>query len=217
MEKYFVVQNLNLVVQNTKIIEDLNFNISSSVCLLGESGSGKSLLLKSLLKTKKYETNGTVSFYLGEKKPFNYLQGDYDKDTYEFLSHFFSEEDDYKYALWQKIKNFPDFLFCEELHLEEKDFLLFLDFLKNKNIKIFYVTHDVEQTLYFEYLYVLKNGKIAIEGKTPAVLKEEKIMKRLGFSLPFYINLSKQLGYYGLSHQICTNKEELEESLWPSI
>ena len=79
------------------------------------------------------------------------------------------------------------------------------------------MTHDVEQTLYFEYLYVLKNGKIAIEGKTQAVLKEEKIMKRLGFSLPFYINLSKQLGYYGLSHQICTNKEELEESLWPSI
>lgn len=46
------------------------------------------------------------------------------------------------------------------------------------------------------------------------VLKEEKLMKLLGFSLPFYINMSIQLGYYGLVQEIYMNKEDLEAALW---
>ena len=167
---------------------------------------------------KNYDTNGTVSFYLKERLLFQNIDiQNYDEETISFLKKFFKQPDDYKYALWTKIKNIPDFLFCDELNLNNEDFILFLNFLKVKNIKIFYVTKNIEQTIYFNYLYVLKNNKIAIEGATESVLKEEKLMKLLGYSIPFYVNLSKQLGYYGLSHKICYNKEDLEESLWPSI
>ena len=61
---------------------------------------------------------------------------------------------------------------------------------------------------------VLKNQRIAMEGKTASVLKEEKMLKTLGYSLPFYVNMSIQLGYYGLLNQICYSKEELESALW---
>ena len=218
MEKYFVAVNYNLVFHGLTMIENLNIDLQTSCCLLGESGSGKTTLLKSLLKNKNYDTNGTVSFYLKERLLFQNIDiQNYDEETISFLKKFFKRPDDYKYALWTKIKNIPDFLFCDELNLDNEDFILFLNFLKVKNIKIFYVTKNVEQTIYFDYLYVLKNNQIAIEGTTESVLKEEKLMKLLGYSIPFYVNLSKQLGYYGLSHKICYNKEDLEESLWPSI
>ena len=55
---------------------------------------------------------------------------------------------------------------------------------------------------------------VAVEGKTISVLKEEKMLKALGYSLPFYVNMSIQLGYYGVLHKICYNKEELEAELW---
>ena len=83
------------------------------------------------------------------------------------------------------------------------------------HILIFYVTNDIEDTVYFDYLIVLKNNNVAMEGKTMLVLKEEKLMKLLGFSIPFYVNMSRQLGYYGLLKDICLSKEELEDKLWP--
>lgn len=90
-----------------------------------------------------------------------------------------------------------------------------VDFLKENDIVLINVVSDIEDTLYGEYLFVLmNNGRIAIEGKTLAVLKEEKILRRLGFNLPFMVDLSIQLGYYELINKIYLNKEELVDTLW---
>ena len=78
----------------------------------------------------------------------------------------------------------------------------------------FYATSCIEDSPSFDYLMIVKNQKIAIEGKTISVLKEEKMLKTLGYALPFYVNMSIQLGYYGLLKQICFTKEELEAALW---
>ena len=88
--------------------------------------------------------------------------------------------------------------------------------MKEQQIKCFYITNQIESTIFFSYLIVIKNNKIAIEGNTLSVLQEEKIMKLLGFSLPFYVNMSIQLGYYGILNKICLTKEELEENIWQS-
>ena len=50
--------------------------------------------------------------------------------------------------------------------------------------------------------------------KKKDVVKEETILKRLGYELPFYVDLSIQLKLYGLIDNICYSSEELEDSLW---
>jgi len=222
MDKYFNVLNLDLSIDNRLMLSSLSFSLDKNVCILGESGSGKSLLLKKLLAdSSSYQTNGNVSFYLGEgkkivdwKKEFSFSS--LENEIQLFLETFFKNQENLekKYALVKKILEKPNFLLCEDLPLSKEDFLFLLEFLKKENIFLFMVTNDIEKTIYFDYLIVIKNNKIAIEGKTMLVLKEEKLMKLLGFSLPFYVNMSIQLRYYGLVSEIYLNKIDLERALW---
>lgn len=66
MEKFFLVRHFNVLVNNKVMIHDLSFSITKSMCVLGESGTGKSKLLKELQKVRDYK--GVVSFYLGDRK-----------------------------------------------------------------------------------------------------------------------------------------------------
>lgn len=72
----------------------------------------------------------------------------------------------------------------------------------------------MEDVLYSDYVLCLYDGISAIDGKTLDVLEQEKILKRLGFSLPFYIDLSIQLQLYGLISKNYLSKEEMVKNLW---
>ena len=84
---------------------------------------------------------------------------------------------------------------------------------KNKNIFINF-TSNIEDVLLVNYLIVLTNSGVAIEGKTIDVLNEEKILKRLGFNLPFVFDLSLQLKSYGVIDKSYTNIDRLVNDLW---
>lgn len=86
--------------------------------------------------------------------------------------------------------------------------------LKFKNIKFINITTDEEDLLETEYLIVMFNYKVALEGFTLEVLKEEKLLKRMGLSLPFMVDISIQLQYYGLINNIYLNIDELVGELW---
>lgn len=90
-----------------------------------------------------------------------------------------------------------------------------ITFLKNHNITLVNIISDSKDSLYTEYLIVLmKNGRIAMEGPTLAVLKEEKLMRRLGMQIPFMVDLSIQLQYYELLNTIFLDKEEMVKQIW---
>ncbi len=110
----------------------------------------------------------------------------------------------------------PSFIAIDDLLvlLNERTKLLLLNYLNSKNIILINVTSNMEDTLYTDYILCLYNGISAIDGKTLDVLKNEKILKRLGFNLPFYIDLSIQLELYGLIKKIYLNKEMLVDNLW---
>ena len=65
------------------------------------------------------------------------------------------------------------------------------------------------QIIYYVYMMVLM-----LDGKTLDVLNNEKILKRLGFDLPFMIDLSIQLKLYGLIDRTYLNMEDLVNNLW---
>lgn len=90
-----------------------------------------------------------------------------------------------------------------------------IKYIKKNNITLINIVNNVEDTLYTDYLIVLyKKGLIAIEGTTLSVFKEEKLIRRLGFNLPFYVDLSIQLGLYGLIDDIYLTKEEMVKNIW---
>ena len=121
----------------------------------------------------------------------------------------------YLKALFKKIANKPKILVMDDLSsiFTYEDRVKIFNYLKSLGIKILYCTSDVEDVINFSYTIVLANKMVAMEGKTSLILKEEKLMKLLGYSLPFYVTLSTQLKYYGVLNHICYNKEELGDSL----
>lgn len=89
-----------------------------------------------------------------------------------------------------------------------------LDLLNKQNIKYIIITSNVEDVLYGEYLIVYDYDKIAVEGLTKEVLKEEKILKKLGFGLPFIVDLSIQLEFYECLDKVYFDVDSLVGELW---
>lgn len=107
------------------------------------------------------------------------------------------------------------FVFCNVLTYLDKAFKerLIRYLILNKKRIINYTT-DIEETLLLDYLVVLHENKIIMEGKNELVLQEEKILKKLGFNLPFIVELSNGLKYYGVIDKVYFNNEELVNVLW---
>ncbi len=110
----------------------------------------------------------------------------------------------------------PTYLAIDDLliYLNTRTKILLLNYLNSKNILLINVTSNMEDVLYSDYVLCLYDGISAIDGKTLDVLEQEKILKRLGFSLPFYIDLSIQLQLYGLISKNYLSKEEMVKNLW---
>ena len=110
----------------------------------------------------------------------------------------------------------PTYLAIDDMlcNLDNRTKMLLLNYLNSKNILLINVTSDLEDVIYTDYVLCLYNGICAIDGKSLDVLKEEKILKRFGFSLPFMIDLSIQLKLYGLIDKMYLNKEAMVKNLW---
>ena len=89
-----------------------------------------------------------------------------------------------------------------------------ISFLARANKIVINYTTDIEEVLLFPYLIISQKKQIIIEGNTEEVLKEERIIKKLGFNLPFIVELSSGLKYYGLVGKVYFNNESLVEDLW---
>jgi hypothetical protein len=107
------------------------------------------------------------------------------------------------------------FIFDDVLtYISDKNKKIIFKYLINKNIKFINFTSDIEEVLFTNYLIVLSNDQVALEGKTSIVLKEEKLLKRLGFSLPVIYDLSLQLKAYGIIDNVYYDVDKLVHELW---
>lgn len=104
-----------------------------------------------------------------------------------------------------------DDLMCE---LSERNKILLVNYLKCISVTLINVTSDMEEVMYTDNLLCLYDGISAIDGQVLDVLKNETVLKRLGFSLPFIIDLSIKLNMYSLLDKIYFSKEVLVKDLW---
>lgn len=99
-------------------------------------------------------------------------------------------------------------------NLKEEEIKKLFKYLSDNKIDFINVTNDIELTLYTDYLIVYDKDKILMEGNTIDVLKNEKLIKRLGLNLPFIVELSILLKNYNLVNEIYVDKESLVDKLW---
>ena len=99
-------------------------------------------------------------------------------------------------------------------NLDERELNKLFNFMKDNDIKYINLTNNLELSLYTDYLMVYDKKDILAEGKTIEILKNDKLLKRLGFELPFYVDLSLLLKDYGLVNDIYIDKESLAGALW---
>lgn len=86
--------------------------------------------------------------------------------------------------------------------------------LKKQKITFLNISNDPEAILYAKQLIIYKNHKIILNKPVSEVLKDEKLLTKQGYILPFIVNLSTQLKYYNLVDKLYVKDSKLIEDLW---
>lgn len=81
-------------------------------------------------------------------------------------------------------------------------------------LTIILTTTNLEDILDTDYLYILHKGNIVIEGEPFAVFQEDRLLNRLGLSLPFMVDLSLKLEFYELITGIEIDMNRMVDNLW---
>lgn len=240
MKKLIEIKNLVIEKEEDKIIDGLTLSIYEGIntFICGTPASGKTSLLKTIAGKIKYKgqirrncklevvfdafdfTKSTIL----EEVDYNLLEENKKKIVNKFLTKSILQKNPNEVEekvqklimLCQAFLQEPNLLFVDNLfsYLDSKTLEKVYSYAKKKKITIVNVSTNIEESLNYPYMVVLDKGCIAIEGKTLQVLEQEKLLKRLGIGLPFYVDLSIQLRLYGLIDKIYLNKEDLRGALW---
>lgn len=98
--------------------------------------------------------------------------------------------------------------------LSHKEQERFFSNMEEKGVHFINITSNLEECLYAHELIVINKGNVILDGSTLSVLKEERILKRLGYKIPFVVDLSLQLNAYGIIDSIFLDEELLVNKLW---
>ena len=121
------------------------------------------------------------------------------------------------YVLKEKLEMFPSkrVVFNESwFNLSGNEKKSIIELLKKQNINFVNITSNIEDSLLSNYVIVYDEDKKVLEGNTEVVLRNEKILKKLGYGLPFVVDLSIQLTYYDILDKVYYNMDKLTEDLW---
>jgi energy-coupling factor transport system ATP-binding protein len=86
---------------------------------------------------------------------------------------------------------------------------------KEEEITVINITHDLEETVYSDRLFVMNKGRISIEGVPKDVFQESQKLIEAGLELPFSMQLQSSLANKGIEiARTCLTKEVLVNELW---
>ncbi len=146
------------------------------------------------------------------------LANNADKVFMSKLGSFPIIEGDFSYEkLKEKLEMFPNkrLIFKNSLYgLKKEEKKEIINLLAKQNINFVNVTCDVEESLLSDYIIVYDEDKKVLEGNMESVLRNEKVLKKLGFGIPFVVDLSIQLNYYDVLKKVYFDLDELVGVLW---
>lgn len=85
---------------------------------------------------------------------------------------------------------------------------------KDNNLTMIISTIQLEEIVDSDYIYIIKDGKIELEGETKAILEKDNIINKIGLNLPFCIDLSVKLKDYNLLNDIKIDNLEIINDIW---
>lgn len=108
-------------------------------------------------------------------------------------------------------------LFCIDdllvyLSIDKKNKIL--NYIKENNITFINVTSNMEDLMLFDKVLVMNKGEKYIFDDVIEVLKNEKLFKELGLSLPFIYDINNMLKSYDLINDYHIIYKELVDMLW---
>ena len=236
------VSDLKFSYNRNIVLNKLSFSLreGKSLSIIGPIGSGKTTLLHILNDEYKYtgevKVDGKLEVIYGDfilnrktvKSELNFYKK-LNKDDLKVLDEYFNislllNKSIDKLSLSDKtlIKILsiavtkPDYIALDNIlnNLVYKTKIILLNYLMEQGITLINVTSNMEDLLFTDYTLCLYKKIIAIYGKTMEVIKNEKVLKRIGFNLPFIYDLSIQLKLYGLIKKETVNEEKLVNEVW---
>lgn len=112
-----------------------------------------------------------------------------------------------------KILIFDESFSMIDPYLKEQFQKILLD-LKNKGMTIIVITHDMEETIISDNIILLNEGQIIFNENKEKLYEQEELLQKYGFTLPFMVDLSNKLKFYGLINETIYDMEEMVDTLW---
>ena len=125
-----------------------------------------------------------------------------------------------KILLAEKMLASPQVLFLDDIcvELEEKEqeeFIKLIRTLQLENqISIIMTTSNLNIALESDYLLIISDGKILLEGEPLTVIEKDNTLNKLGLDLPFMIDLSVKLRDYNVVDKIELNMDRMVDTIW---
>lgn len=240
MNNMITVKNLSFSYPNNPIFNNLSFDVSTCkwTTIIGLSGCGKTTFIRLINNDFKYDGeilyDGNIIIIDGN---FNYenilvsklIKKYYSKNIYNKIIN----EYDLKNITSEKVSDLNEqdkikLLFC--LKLSSKGDIVIIDNLLNKlncynkniivkilnklKIKVINMTNNMEDTLLGENIIIMDKCKIVLNDKKENIFMKYDDIKKIGLDLPFIVDLSIKLKYYGLVNKIYFSMEELIGAIW---
>ena len=113
----------------------------------------------------------------------------------------------------------PNIIFIDDIsvYFDKKELDAIIEILKQyqqDKTTIVLITSSLEIALLSDYLYVINESKIMIEGNPIEIIEKDNIMNKAGLNLQFMIDLSVKLRDYELVNCIEQDKDRMVDLLW---
>ena len=86
---------------------------------------------------------------------------------------------------------------------------------ENSDLTILTITHDIDEALLCDKVFILNKGKLVKNGTPQEVLRDEKALLDIKLDMPFIYRVEKKLSETGINSQ-AENLEQLVEDIWAS-
>ena len=85
----------------------------------------------------------------------------------------------------------------------------------NPELTIISITHDIDEALLADNVFILSKGKLVKSGKPQDVLRDQETLLELKLDMPSIYRFEKKLGEMGINSQ-AENINQLVEDIWAS-
>ena len=222
-----------------KIIELKNFNIgfyeNTFYTISGSNNSGKTTLIRTLKHINNF-SQAVIPFEVRVSKNTILEELTYQNNDQEFINYLLkglkiksiskesinnlSKKEIILVQITLALSKRPKVLLLDSIgnylkYEELKSIFKFLrDYQSKYALTVVTTTIHLEESLLTDYLYIIDDGMIILEGEPLEVLQKDNIINKAGLEVPFMIDLSVKLKDYDLISNIELDQDRMVDILW---